>query len=169
MNPLVLVLGGARSGKSRFAVERIEAASLPRLFLATAEALDAEMEDRIRRHRAERAGPWRTIEEPLRIADVLRRETGQAILLDCLTLWLSNVMGNSPSAAIEAPIAELLDAFRERRNAVVVVSNELGSGVVPESALARAFRDAMGFLNQEVAAIADEVFLVVAGQRLRLK
>jgi adenosylcobinamide kinase/adenosylcobinamide-phosphate guanylyltransferase len=167
--PLVLVTGGARSGKSRFALARASVLGLPRLFVATAEALDGEMAARIARHRAERGGEWRTIEAPLRLADVARREEGQAIVVDCLTLWLANVMGDGAEAKVEESVSDLVAAFAERRSAIVAVTNEVGAGIVPENPLARAFRDAAGSMNQRVAAIADEVHLLVAGQPLRVR
>lgn len=167
--PFILVLGGARSGKSRFALARASAFALPCVFLATAEALDEEMRERIERHRRERGGGWRTVEEPRRIAEVLRREEGSAIVVDCLTLWLANRMGDSPSAATGPFVEELVAALRERRSAVVAVSNEVGLGIVPENRLARAYRDAVGLMNQGLAELADEVHLLVAGQPLRIK
>ncbi len=167
--PLILILGGARSGKSRFALSRAREIGLPPLFLATGEARDEEMAARILRHRAERGENWRTIEEPRRISEVIRREAGQVIVVDCLTLWLANLVGDDADAKIEPHVAELVDALADRRSAVVAVSNELGMGIVPENALARAFRDAAGRMNQCVAELADEMFLLVAGQPLRVK
>ncbi len=165
---LVLVLGGARSGKSRFALERAAALGSPRVFVATAEARDPEMAERIARHRAERSSEWRTIEEPTRLAEIVREATSGVLLIDCLTLWLSNVMeGTSP------PVAEAIDALvatlGERRGAIVAVSNEVGLGIVPENAVAREFRDHAGTMNRKVAEIATELHLLVAGQPLRIK
>jgi adenosylcobinamide kinase / adenosylcobinamide-phosphate guanylyltransferase len=167
--PIVLVTGGARSGKSRFALARGESLGSPRVFLATAEAQDEEMAARIARHRAERGRRWRTVEEPLAITAVLRRPQGGVVLIDCLTLWLANQMGDGPKTNVLPAVDELVEALCSRRSAVVAVTNEVGLGIVPENALARAFRDATGFLNQRVGAIADEVFLLVAGQALRIK
>jgi adenosylcobinamide kinase/adenosylcobinamide-phosphate guanylyltransferase len=166
---LALVTGGARSGKSRFALERAGSLGLPKTFVATAEALDDEMAERIARHRSDRGGGWRTVEEPRRLAEVVRRERGQALVVDCLTLWLANVMGDRPSPAVDGAIDDLVAALGERRSAIVAVTNEVGSGIVPEHALARAFRDAAGRLNQRVADVADEVHLLVAGQPMRVK
>jgi adenosylcobinamide kinase / adenosylcobinamide-phosphate guanylyltransferase len=167
--PIVLVTGGARSGKSRFAITRAESLGSPRVFLATAEARDDEMTRRIASHRAERGRRWQTVEEPLAIAAVLQRQRRGVVLIDCLTLWLANQMGECPSTNVAPAVDELVEALVSRRSAVVAVTNEVGLGIVPENALARAFRDATGFLNQRVAAIADEVFLLVAGQPLRVK
>lgn len=167
--PLILILGGARSGKSRFALERARAVGLSPLFLATAERRDEEMAARIARHRAERGGDWRTVEEPRRIAEVIGREPGQVIVVDCLTLWIANLMGDDPAAEVEPAVAELIAALAERRSAVVAVSNEVGMGIVPENALGRAFRDAAGRMNQRVAELANEVTLLVAGQPFRVK
>jgi adenosylcobinamide kinase/adenosylcobinamide-phosphate guanylyltransferase len=167
--PVVLVTGGARSGKSRFALARAESLGSPLIFLATAEARDEEMAARIARHRAERGRRWRTIEEPLAIAAILRRPQRGVVLIDCLTLWLANQMGESTKTNVGPAVDELIEALGARRSAVVAVTNEVGLGIVPENALARAFRDVTGLLNQRVAAIADEVFLLVAGQALRIK
>ena len=164
---LALVTGGARSGKSRFALARAASLELPRLFVATGEARDEEMTARIARHRAERDPAWRTIEEPLELAAVLRRVAGQAIVVDCLTLWMSNLM--DAGRDLDPASEELLGVLRERRSAIVAVTNEVGAGIVPEHAVARAFRDATGLLNQRVADLADEVHLLVAGQPLRIK
>jgi adenosylcobinamide kinase/adenosylcobinamide-phosphate guanylyltransferase len=166
---VILVLGGARSGKSRFALRRAEALALPPLLVATGEPGDEEMAARIERHRADRGDRWPLVEEPRRVAGVLRREEGRAIVLDCLTLWVANVLGEPPSPAIGSQIDELVTALGSRRNAVVAVANEVGLGIVPATALGRAFRDAAGLLNQKVAEIADEVHLLVAGHPLRIK
>ena len=166
---LLLVTGGARSGKSRFALERATRLGPPRWFVATAEAGDAEMTARIARHRAERGRRWRTVEAPLRLASIVRAATRGVVLIDCLTLWLANVMGDDPDRDVTAQIEKLITALGRRRTALVVVTNEVGMGIVPEHPLARAFRDAAGFMNQRVAAVADEVVLVVAGQPLRIK
>jgi adenosylcobinamide kinase/adenosylcobinamide-phosphate guanylyltransferase len=167
--PIVLVTGGARAGKSRFALARAESLGPPRVFLATAEARDQEMGARIARHRAERGRGWQTVEEPMAIASVLERHRRGVVLIDCLTLWLSNRMGDCATADVGPAMDELVAALSARRSAVVAVTNEVGFGIVPESPLARAFRDAAGLLNQRVAAIADEVCLLVAGQGLRIK
>jgi adenosyl cobinamide kinase/adenosyl cobinamide phosphate guanylyltransferase len=167
--PFILVTGGARSGKSRFALERAAALGPPRVFLATAEAGDEEMAARIARHRAERPKGWRTLEEPRRLAPALRRCTSGVVLVDCLTLWLANRMGDEPGFDAGPPVEELARALRARRAAVVAVTNEVGSGIVPETPLARAFRDAAGFMNQRAAEAADEAYLLVAGRALRIK
>ena len=127
------------------------------------------MAARIARHRAERSRRWRAVEEPLAIAAVLRRRQRGVVLIDCLTLWLANQMGERPTTNIARAVDELIGALGARRSAVVAVTNEVGLGIVPENELARAFCDATGLLNQRVAAIADDVFLLVAGQPLRIK
>jgi adenosyl cobinamide kinase/adenosyl cobinamide phosphate guanylyltransferase len=167
--PFILVTGGARSGKSRFALDRAAALGPPRIFLATGEAGDEEMASRITRHRADRPKGWRTVEEPRRLAPALRRCAGGVVLVDCLTLWLANRMGDEPGFDPAPPIEELLRALRARRAAVVAVTNEVGFGIVPQTPLGRAFRDAAGFMNQRVAEAADEAYLLVAGQALRIK
>jgi len=167
-SPLVLVLGGARSGKSRFALDRAAALGPPRVFVATGEARDDEMALRIARHRAERPSEWRTIEEPRRIVEVVGEAASGVLLIDCLTLWLANVM-EARGATAAAAIDELVAALDTRRAAVVAVSNEVGLGIVPENAVAREFRDLAGTMNQRIAAIATELQLLVAGQPLRIK
>jgi adenosyl cobinamide kinase/adenosyl cobinamide phosphate guanylyltransferase len=168
-SPLILVTGGARSGKSRFALERAATLGPPRVFVATAEAGDDEMAARIARHRANRPRGWRTVEEPRRLAQAVRRFEGGVVLIDCLTLWLANLMNDDAEFDPAASIEELRRALRARRAAVVVVTNEVGSGIVPETPLGRAFRDGAGVMNQRVAEAADEVHLVVAGRALRIK
>lgn len=167
--PIVLVTGGARSGKSRFALGRAAKLGSPRIFVATAEPRDGEMAARIARHRAERRRAWRTVEEPIEISRVLRGQRRGVVVIDCLTLWLANRMGDEPAKDVAPAIDELVEALESRRSAVVAVTNEVGLGIVPESPLARAFRDAAGFMNQRVADIADHVYLLVAGQPLRVK
>jgi adenosylcobinamide kinase/adenosylcobinamide-phosphate guanylyltransferase len=167
--PFILVTGGARSGKSRFALERATPLGPPRVFIATAEAGDEEMASRIARHRLGRPKGWRTVEEPRRLAAALRRCAGGVVLIDCLTLWLANRMGDEPGFDPAPPVEELLRALRARRAAVVAVTNEVGSGIVPQTPLGRAFRDATGFMNQRAAEAADAAYLLVAGQALRIK
>ncbi len=166
---LVFLLGGARSGKSRLALERAQALPGELVYIATAEALDEEMSGRIARHRAERGPRWRTVEAPLDLPDAIAHESdnGKVLVVDCLTLWLSNLMLRERDLA--AATAHLLSALALRRGTVLVVSNEVGMGIVPENALARRFRDEAGRLNQAVAAAAGEVVLVTAGLALRVK
>ena len=173
---LTLILGGARSGKSRLA-QRLAAAAPRVTYVATAEAgQDPEMVARIERHRAERPGSWQTIEEPLALADAVEDAANHAdaILVDCLTVWLSNLFwkyrDGAPQQVEDAARAELeLIAGVGRRCHVILVSNEVGSGTVPETAVTRAFRDAQGLLNQWAADVADEVILTIAGLPLHLK
>ena len=165
--PFTLVLGGARSGKSRFALARAESTSSRLVMIATAEALDAEMAERIARHRAERGARWRTVEAPLDLARALRSLTrDDCAVVDCLTLWLSNLM--HAERDLEAEWAALIDALAGPVDAILV-SNEVGWGVVPDNALARRFRDEAGRLHQRLAGEAERVVLVVAGLPLILK
>jgi adenosylcobinamide kinase/adenosylcobinamide-phosphate guanylyltransferase len=170
---LTLVLGGARSGKSRHAETLIERAADSAVYLATAEAGDGEMAARIRHHRSRRAAhgatDWRTIEEPLALAERLAEmaRADRPILVDCLTLWLSNLL--LVGRDIEAEAAGLVAALPELAGPLVLVANEVGLGIVPDNALARAFRDHAGTLNQAVASIADRVVFVAAGLPLVLK
>jgi adenosylcobinamide kinase / adenosylcobinamide-phosphate guanylyltransferase len=166
---LTLVLGGARSGKSRYAEQMIESAASAGTYCATAEARDAEMSARIAAHRARRGPFWRTVEEPLALAAVIAAETQRQrpLLVDCLTLWLANVMAAKRSVDEEA--ASLDAALRLASGPMVLVANEVGLGLVPETPLGRRFRDAAGRLNQQVAALADRVVFVAAGIPLVLK
>ncbi len=173
MLPLVtLVLGGARSGKSAYAEHLVALAGGsggPGLYVATAEAGDSEMAERIRRHRARRGDAWMTVEEPLELAEALRRYSapGRPVLVDCLTLWLSNVM--AAERDVDAEVAGLTGTLGRLAGSVVLVSNEVGLGLVPATPLGRAFRDHAGRLNQAVAQVADRVILVAAGLPLVLK
>ena len=169
---ITLVLGGARAGKSAYA-ERLIAGSLgpgqTALYVATAEVRDDEMADRIAQHRARRGPLWETREVPLELPDALRTagRSGQPVLVDCLTLWVSNLLGAERD--IGAATAQLIDALREVRGPLALVSNEVGLGIVPDNALARAFRDHAGRLHQSIAQIADRVVFVAAGLPLVLK
>jgi adenosylcobinamide kinase/adenosylcobinamide-phosphate guanylyltransferase len=162
-----LVLGGARSGKSRYAEALVTAQPPPWIYVATGEALDAEMAERIAAHRARRQAGWTTIEAPRALAAALTEHATMPVLVDCLTLWLSNLM--MADAAIEDEIERLVAALGEVRAPLVMVANEVGSGIVPDNALARRFRDLQGTLNQRIAAEADRVVLMVAGLPLVLK
>jgi adenosylcobinamide kinase / adenosylcobinamide-phosphate guanylyltransferase len=166
---LTLVLGGARSGKSHHAESLITASAPPPwIYVATAQALDAEMTERIAHHRARRGAGWQAIEAPHELAETIDKAPADAALLvDCLTLWLSNRM--LAEADIEVDTAALEKALARRPGPTVLVSNEVGSGIVPDNALARRFADLQGRLNQRIAARADRVVLVVAGLPLTLK
>ncbi len=162
-----LVLGGARSGKSRHALAAGSRLQGPHIFIATAQAYDSEMTERIQKHREERDGHWRTVESPIGLAHTIASLDGGTILIDCCTLWLSNVM--LAERDISSETAALIDSIASATSNVVLVSNEVGSGIVPETKLGRDFRDEQGRLNQRLAEIADTVELVVAGIPLRLK
>jgi adenosylcobinamide kinase/adenosylcobinamide-phosphate guanylyltransferase len=164
---LTLVLGGARSGKSRYAESLITALAPPWIYLATAQALDAEMAERIAVHRARRESGWTTIEAPRDLAAALSAHPTTPILVDCLTLWLSNRM--LANADIDAEIKPFERVLTKRAAPIVLVANEVGFGIVPENALARRFRDHQGLLNQRIAALADRVVLMVAGLPVHVK
>ncbi|MHC2257979.1 adenosylcobinamide kinase/adenosylcobinamide-phosphate guanylyltransferase [Bradyrhizobium embrapense] len=165
---VILITGGARSGKSRRA--ELRACSFPGhpVYVATAEALDAEMDDRIARHRERRGGDWIEREVPLDLVEALAEtDGGGARLVDCLTLWLSNLLHAERDWSRE--VARLADALPRQRSPVIMVTNEVGLGIVPDNALARSFRDAAGLMNQSIAGAADEVEFVVAGLPMKLK
>ena len=168
---LILVLGGAASGKSQAALDLAGQVG-PRAFVATGQALDQEMKVRIERHQATRSSDWVTAEVATDIAKWLadNSKTYQAIVIDCLTLWLSNLQGRRLSdLAVYEATADLIQAIRTTHARVVIVSNELGLGLVPATKAVRAFRDVAGRVNQQVAAEADEVYLTISGLSLRVK
>jgi adenosylcobinamide kinase/adenosylcobinamide-phosphate guanylyltransferase len=166
---LTLVLGGARSGKSRYAERLVEGAGVAGTYCATAEAGDAEMAARIAEHRTRRGRFWRTVEAPLALAETIAAEAApdRPLLVDCLTLWLSNVL--LTGKALDREFGRLSAALREAAGPVVLVANEVGLGLVPETPLGREFRDAAGRLNQEMARLADRVVFIAAGLPLSLK
>lgn len=164
---LSFVLGGARSGKSRYAQSLVEHLAPPWIYVATAQALDQEMRARIADHRAQRGPDWTTIEAPLDLARALREAGGAPVLIDCLTLWLTNLM--CAERDIAAAAGELEAALDARAAPTVLVANEVGLGIVPDNALARRFRDEAGRLNQRIAARADRVLFMVAGMALQVK
>ncbi|SCW30767.1 bifunctional adenosylcobinamide kinase/adenosylcobinamide-phosphate guanylyltransferase [Ancylobacter rudongensis] len=165
---LTLVLGGARSGKSAYAEGLVAGFPPPWSYIATAQAWDDEMAERIALHRARRGAGWQTLDAPHDLAATLKAlPSGRPVLVDCLTLWLSNRMLAEADLAIEC--AALVEALASHGGPVVVVSNEVGLGIVPDNALARRFRDAQGRLNQGVAARADSVLFMVAGLPMKVK
>jgi adenosylcobinamide kinase / adenosylcobinamide-phosphate guanylyltransferase len=164
---LTLVLGGARSGKSRYAESLVMALPSPWLYVATAEARDSEMAERVAVHQGRRGPSWTTVETPRDIAGALAANANTPALVDCLTLWLSNVL--LADADVDAEIEHLDGALARAAAPIVLVANEVGSGIVPDNALGRRFRDLQGLLNQRMAARVDRVFLVVAGLPLTLK
>lgn len=166
---ITLVLGGARSGKSRMAEQLVTALPRPWIYIATAQAFDAEMQDRIRLHQGDRIDGWVTVEEPLNLAAALTRAnaTGQPVLVDCLTLWLTNIL--LAGREVEAEAARLLDLLPRLTVPVVLVGNEVGLGIVPDNRLSRLFRDHAGRLHQDIARIADKVLFMAAGLPMQLK
>jgi adenosylcobinamide kinase/adenosylcobinamide-phosphate guanylyltransferase len=165
---IILITGGARSGKSTRAEARARAFTGKPVYVATAEALDGEMRERIATHRARRGNDWLEREVPLELIEALVETDGAgARLVDCLTLWLSNLLHAGRDWASEAK--RLADALSRQKSPVVLVTNEVGLGIVPDNALARQFRDAAGILNQTIARVADEVEFVVAGLPMRVK
>jgi adenosylcobinamide kinase / adenosylcobinamide-phosphate guanylyltransferase len=160
---MTLVLGGARSGKSSFAQRLAEKATGELIYIATAQAFDGEMAARIARHQAERGPRWQTVECPVNLGGTIavHQEANKTILVDCLTLWLNNLMLGDHN--IEAAISSLKTAIVGSASHIIMVSNEVGQGIVPDNALARRFRDEAGWLNQALATIADDVWVITAG------
>lgn len=169
MAHVTLVLGGARSGKSRYAEGLVTASPRPWVYVATAEARDEEMAERIGHHRERRGPDWRTVEEPLDLANGVAGacQGGGTLLVDCLTLWVSNLIGAGRD--VHEASERLVQTLGEFSGRVVIVSNEVGLGIVPANALAREFRDEAGRLNQMIAEVADEVVFMVAGLPMRVK
>ena len=167
---LTLILGGARSGKSRLALQRAQASGKPVSFIATAQAHDAEMADRIARHQAERPAHWTTIEAPLDLAGAIRAAPSGMVVVDCLTLWLTHWLCHPEPEGWPAARAALVDALAVRRaDEIILVGNETGLGIIPLGELTRRFVDEAGWLNQDLARLADEVIFVAAGLPLTLK
>ena len=177
MSNNTLITGGARSGKSRFAEELTRSFGPSLCYLATAQPLDGEMDDRIHRHRLRRGAAWETIEEPLMIPQTLARIDGiyHAILLDCVTLWLSNLLlscnEHDPGCeeVVLGHVHRLASTLRGMSTPVVLVTNEVGQGIVPENQLARLYRDIAGQANQILAATCDTVYVAISGIPLKLK
>ncbi len=169
----IFVIGGAKSGKSRFALataeKMLEDTGAKGLFIATATVTDEEMALRIKRHQKERQGHWVTVEEPLEVAQVISKASQYGVIvLDCLTLWVSNVLFQDKDS-FECRSSDLCVAIKGASCPVILVSNEVGMGIVPMDPVSRAFRDMAGRLNQRIAAICDDVYLVAAGLPLMLK
>lgn len=168
---LVVLIGGARAGKSALALELAARSNAPVAYIATAEARDGEMAARIERHRAERPSTWSTIEEPVALRAALEAlDDEDAAILDCLTLWVSNVLERGDTReTVLAEATAVADAAVARQSLVVVVTNEVGLGIVPANELARRFREVLGHVNRVFVARADEASFVIAGKRIRLE
>ena len=164
---VILVGGGARSGKSRFALELARLRGTKLVYIATAQALDEEMSERIRRHRENRSPEFTTFEAPLDLAQAIHMPGFDCVVADCLTLWLSNIM--LAERDVEAEIEQLAESAVHSPSDLILVTNEVGCGIVPENELARAFRDHAGRLNQRIAAVASEIHWMVFGHPLRVK
>jgi adenosylcobinamide kinase/adenosylcobinamide-phosphate guanylyltransferase len=167
----ILITGGARSGKSRYAEQRAGELGGRRLYIATAEAKDNEMAQRIAEHKLRRGDEWRTIEEPFELSSALLAQRGRTdcALVDCVTLWLSNLLLHRDAEFAGENVEQLVETLPRLDFHVVLVTNEVGWGIVPENALARQFRDLAGWANQQIAAAADEVILAVAGVPMIVK
>ncbi len=171
MSDLSFVTGGARSGKSAFALRQASSLAGDAVsFIATAEALDTEMSERIECHKLERNSNWQTLEETLELESVLERAMHKLVVLDCVALWVSNMLlaGISETAMLERTAAFIATATTLEKS-LIVVSNEVGLGIVPDNALSRCYRDALGRVNQRFAAVSNEAYLLVSGLELRLK
>ena len=172
MGKLYFITGGARSGKSAFAEKLADGFSGKRAYIATAQALDAEMVERIEHHRKRRGASWDTFEEPLAVDELIRKlsDRYRVVLLDCLTLWLSNVIAHTDGdGRVTLRSDELVAALRDFGGVCIAVSNEVGLGIVPDNPLARRFRDLAGMLNQKAAQAADEAYFMASGIPVKLK
>jgi adenosylcobinamide kinase/adenosylcobinamide-phosphate guanylyltransferase len=172
VNKTVLVIGGCRSGKSRHALHLAEQVSGQKIFIATCIPQDKEMEQRVMHHQRRRANSWKTIEAPIFLPEAIIKHglKGNVLLVDCLTLWINNlIMDDRNSAKIDNHIIDLIRSLDEAECPVILVSNEVGCGIVPENKLARRFRDIAGFTNQKVAGCADRVIWMVAGIPVKIK
>jgi adenosylcobinamide kinase/adenosylcobinamide-phosphate guanylyltransferase len=169
----MLIVGGAKSGKSSFALNVCNSLDRERVFLATAQAFDQEMEERIRRHQAERGSGWLTVEEPLKVAETITAHDSEdtIILIDCLTLWLNNLYmeHGEDQEAIDEAVKNLARQLTDIHGAVVVVSNEVGMGIVPDNPLSRTYRDTAGYMNQRIARLSRKVVALLAGLPIVLK
>ena len=167
--PTTLILGGARSGKSRYALEVGASLSSNRVFVATAQGFDDDMRERIERHQSDRDASWRTVEEHVEVWDVIRSECreGRVVVLDCLTLWLNNLMLFERD--VESDVGRLVECLDGVKGELVIVSNEIGLGLVPDTPLGRDFRDLHGRMNQRVAAVCDQVVFMVSGLPMVVK
>jgi adenosylcobinamide kinase/adenosylcobinamide-phosphate guanylyltransferase len=172
MSRIILITGGARSGKSLLSEQLAEGFGAPRAYIATGEAGDREMRERIERHRLRRGPAWQTIEEPCDLLGAIRRIDGQfkVMLVDCVTLWLTNLLlNNNDPQEVMAEVKNLVAAFSSLDTTLILVTNEVGMGIVPENSLARSFRDLAGEANQLLAVAADEVHVTISGLPLKLK
>ena len=164
----ILVTGGARSGKSSFAEKRTKQLGSSLMYIATSEIIDSEMEKRVAEHQARRGSEWQTLHAPLKLAEALSETDGKGpCLVDCLTIWLNNLIFHNEDTVVATK--ELIKVLEKRSDPVVLVTNEVGSGIVPENALARRFRDEAGRMNQIISQVADEVYLSVSGIPLQIK
>mgnify|MGYP006247435665 FL=1 len=164
----ILVTGGARSGKSSFAEKRTKQLGSSLMYIATSEIIDSEMEKRVAEHQARRGSEWQTLHAPLKLAEALSETDGKGpCLVDCLTIWLNNLIFHNEDTIVATK--ELIKVLEQRSDPVVLVTNEVGSGIVPENALARRFRDEAGRMNQIISQVADEVYLSVSGIPLQIK
>ncbi|HBO84702.1 MAG TPA: bifunctional adenosylcobinamide kinase/adenosylcobinamide-phosphate guanylyltransferase [Deltaproteobacteria bacterium] len=165
---LIFVTGGCRSGKSKYALKLAESMNGRKLYLATGEPFDEEMAERIKKHKKERGNNWTTIEEPINVIDAVKKNKRcDVILLDCLTLWISNLL--MKDSRLKKIIVNLISTCKHSKANIIIVSNEVGLGIVPDNELARKFRDIIGLANQRIAAASDDVYFVVSGIPLKIK
>ncbi|MDA9673469.1 bifunctional adenosylcobinamide kinase/adenosylcobinamide-phosphate guanylyltransferase [Paracoccaceae bacterium] len=164
----ILVTGGARSGKSSFAEKRTKQLGSSLVYIATSEIIDSEMEKRVAEHQARRGSEWQTLHAPLKLTEALFETDGKGpCLVDCLTIWLNNLIFHNEDTVVVTK--ELIKVLEKRSDPVVLVTNEVGSGIVPENALARRFRDEAGRMNQIISQVADEVYVSISGIPLQIK
>ena len=172
MKKITLIIGGCKSGKSRHALHLAEKDDSRKIFIATCVPFDEELKERIARHKTERDGSWKTVDAPIELTEAICAYDDEyaVLLVDCLTLWINNLMLTSEDPYhIDENVTKLVAALSAARCPVILVANEVGAGIVPENRLARLFRDAAGVTNQRIAALADEVIYMVAGIPMTIK
>ena len=165
----ILITGGIKSGKSDYALEMAKSCKDRKLFVATARAFDDEMKEKIKKHRLERGDEFETIEEPVALGKILENENPDLLIIDCVTLWLSNLFFELGEDKKEAELKEFLKQLGQFRGDIIIITNEVGGGIVPENKLSREYQSELGKLNQEIAGLCDEVYLMVSGVAMRIK
>ena len=165
----ILVTGGIKSGKSSYALELADKYKGEKIFLATARAFDDEMAEKIERHKAERSDSYKTIEEPIKIGKIISEVSSTLLVIDCITIWLSNLFFETEPEQRNIYVNEFLESIKNFNGEIIIVTNEVGSGIIPENKISREYQSELGKLNQEIAKLCDEVYLLVSGVAVKIK